>query len=196
MFTGIVEMKGRVVNRRRSEGGMRLEVEAPGLHLGIGDSIAVNGVCLTAVESEEGRFSADVVLETLALTNLGDVDAGGFVNLERPMVAGGRFDGHIVQGHIDGVGAVAAVEAEGDGKRIRIELPEQLARYVAYKGSVAVDGVSLTVASVDDGTFEIALIPHTLAVTTLGDARRGSRLNLEVDVIAKYVERMMSRDDK
>ncbi len=195
MFTGIVEMMGRIADTQRSEGGMRLEVEAPGIELGVGDSIAVNGVCLTSVQSEEGRFAADMVLETLSLTNLGDVGVGSFVNLERPMPADGRFDGHIVQGHVDGVGTVLALEPEGDGKRIRIEMPDDLARYVAHKGSIAVDGVSLTVAGVEGTMFEIALIPHTLAVTTLGRCLPGDRLNLEVDVIAKYVERMMIGSD-
>jgi riboflavin synthase len=191
MFTGIVETMGEVATADRSPGGMRMAVRAPGLELGIGDSIAVNGVCLTAVAVDAGGFEADVVLETLARTNLGGVAVGTGVNLERPMPATGRFDGHVVQGHIDGVGTVVSVEVEGDGKRIRIRAPRELSRYVAEKGSIAVDGVSLTVAQVEGDEFAIALIPHTLDVTTLGVRTSGSIVNLEVDVIAKYVERMM-----
>ena len=192
MFTGIVETMGEVTIADRSEGGMRMCIRVPDLNLSIGDSVAVNGVCLTAVSVDQAGFEADLVLETLARTNLGDTEAGDRVNLERPMPADGRFDGHIVQGHIDGVGEVAAVTPEGEGKRIAIRMPHELSRYVAEKGSVAVDGVSLTVAAVDEHQFEIALIPHTLAVTTLGVREPGSKVNLEVDVIAKYVERMMS----
>ncbi|MDH5373895.1 MAG: riboflavin synthase [Acidimicrobiia bacterium] len=192
MFTGIVEAMGHVVGAVKSEGKMRLSVAAPDLNLAVGDSIAVNGVCLTAVEVHDGGLDADVVLETLAKTNLGDLDIGTPVNLERPLPANGRFDGHIVQGHVDGVGVVVAVDREGDGSRMRIGSPPELSRYVAVKGSIAVDGVSLTVAAVDQDEFEIALIPHTLDVTTLGIRKPGSRVNLEVDVIAKYVERMMT----
>jgi len=195
MFTGIVETMGEVTAAERSDGGMRMRVTVPDLNLAIGDSVAVNGVCLTAVSVDESGFEADLVLETLARTNLGETTTGDRVNLERPMPADGRFDGHIVQGHIDGVGQVVRVMSEGEGKRITIRAPQELSRYVAEKGSVAVDGVSLTVAAVDDDQFEIALIPHTLAVTTLGVREPGSSVNLEVDVIAKYVERMMLRGD-
>lgn len=195
MFTGIVETMGTVAVAARSAGAMRISIDVPGMGLGIGDSIAVNGVCLTAVESRSGGFDADVVLETLARTNLGEVDVGTKVNLERPMQADGRFDGHVVQGHVDGVGVVVGVDPEGDGKRITVRVPDDLSKYVAEKGSIAVDGVSLTIAAVADNEFEIALIPHTLAVTTLGMRLPGSRVNLEVDVIAKYVERMMRREN-
>lgn len=191
MFTGIVETMGDVIAAERSDGGMRMHVRVPGLNLSIGDSVAVNGVCLTAVAVDGSGFEADLVLETLARTNLGETKTGDRVNLERPMPANGRFDGHIVQGHIDGVGEVVKVTPEGEGRRMSIRAPQELSRYVAEKGSVAVDGVSLTVAAVDDHEFEIALIPHTLAVTTLGVRDPGSKVNLEVDVIAKYVERMM-----
>ena len=183
MFTGIVETMGEVTTADRSDGGMRMRVRVPDFNLSIGDSVAVNGVCLTAVAVDESGFGAR--------TNLGETTTGDRVNLERPMPADGRFDGHIVQGHIDGVGQVVKVMPEGEGKRITIRAPQELSRYVAEKGSVAVDGVSLTVAAVDDDQFEIALIPHTLAVTTLGVRDSGSMVNLEVDVIAKYVERMM-----
>lgn len=192
MFTGIVERMGTVAAADRSEGGMRVEIGAEDLGLRIGDSIAVNGVCLTAVETHSHGFAADLVLETLARTNLGELEPGSGVNLERPMRADGRFDGHIVQGHVDGIGIVLGVDREGDGKRISIQVPPGLSKYVAEKGSIAVDGVSLTVAATNDDEFEIALIPHTLIATTLGGRAPGSRVNLEVDVIAKYVERMMS----
>jgi riboflavin synthase len=194
MFTGIIETMGRVRSAVRSEGSLRVSLEAPGLELHVGDSIAVNGVCLTAVEVHPGGFDADVVPETIARTNLSGLATGSDVNLERPVPADGRFDGHIVQGHVDGVGEVIAVEPEGDGKRIRVRPPRQLARYIAVKGSIAIDGVSLTVAAVDGDDFEVALIPHTLDLTTLGRRPAGSTVNLEVDVIAKYVERMMAGD--
>jgi riboflavin synthase len=192
MFTGIIETMGRVEAAGKSEGGMRLSVGAPGLALKTGDSIAVNGVCLTAVDARDGGFDADVVLETLSKTNLGELDIGTGVNLERPMAADGRFDGHIVQGHVDGVGQIVSVEEEGDGKRIRVRSPRNLSKYIASKGSISVDGISLTVAAVAGDEFEVAIIPHTLDNTTLGIRTPGSRVNLEVDVIAKYVERMMS----
>ncbi len=192
MFTGIVESLGHVAATARSDGGMRISVAGPDLDLKVGDSIAVNGVCLTAIESRPDGFDAYVVLETLAKSNLGELQPDSIVNLERPMLADGRFDGHMVQGHVDGVGVVVAVEPEGGGKRIRVQAPTELSRYIAVKGSIAVDGVSLTVAAAGGDEFEIALIPHTLEVTTLGVRPPGSRVNLEVDVIAKYVERMMS----
>lgn len=195
MFTGIVERMGVVARADRSDTGMRFAVTADGLALEVGDSIAVNGVCLTAVAVHEGGFEADVVLETLALTNLGVLEIDDGVNLERPMAADGRFDGHIVQGHVDGVGEVTAVEPEGDGRRITVRAPAELARYIAHKGSISVDGISLTVASVADTEFSIALIPHTLEVTNMGSRSPGDRVNLEVDVIAKYVERMMEKDN-
>lgn len=191
MFTGIVESMGRVVAATRGEGSMTIAVTAPDLNLKVGDSIAVNGVCLTAVNVRDDGFDADVVLETLAKTNLGDLDSDDRINLERPMPADGRFDGHVVQGHVDGIGEVTDVLPEGDGKRIRVRVPHRLSKYVAEKGSIAVDGVSLTVAAVEGDDFEIALIPHTLDVTTLGVRSVGSSVNLEVDVIAKYVERML-----
>ena len=191
MFTGIVEKMGSVVAANRSEGSMRMSIAALDLHLKIGDSIAVNGVCLTAIGVRSDGFDADVVLETLARTNLGELEPSSRVNLERPMPADGRFDGHVVQGHVDGVGVVVSVQQEGDGQRIRVRSPHDLSKYVAEKGSIAMDGVSLTVAAVEDDEFEVALIPHTLDVTTLGLGTPGSRINLEVDVIAKYVERMM-----
>lgn len=198
MFTGIVEDLGTVTGVEPSAAGRRLTVAAGDVLRGleVGDSIAVNGVCLTAVVVEGGRFTVDVVHESLARSNLGDLAAGARVDLERPLAAGGRLDGHIVQGHVDGVGTVASVTAEGDSMRMRVSVPAVLGRYLVEKGSVAVDGVSLTVTAVapvgDAGQwFEVALIPHTLDVTVLGHRHPGDRVNLEVDVLAKYVERLM-----
>jgi riboflavin synthase len=170
-------------------------LEAGDLAIGleVGDSIAVNGVCLTAVEVGPAGVTADVVAETLRRSNLGSVQTGDRVNLERPMRADGRFDGHIVQGHVDATGEVATVVPEGEGWLVRIAAPPEGLRYVVEKGSITVDGVSLTVTSVDADGFEVALIPHTLSVTTLGLLRPGDRVNLEFDVLAKYVERLLER---
>jgi len=192
MFTGIIERLSDVVEVAATPAGRRIMVEAgfdPVLE--IGASIAVNGVCLTVVERTGSRVSFDAVAETLHRSNLGDVQAGHRVNLERPMAAAGRFDGHIVQGHVDGCGTLVARTPEGDSERLRVELPGGLARYVVEKGSITVDGVSLTVTAVGEGWFEFVLIPHTIAVTTLGDRAVGDQVNLEVDVIAKYVERLV-----
>jgi riboflavin synthase len=200
MFTGIVEGTGTVVTpvRPRADGGAaRLEVDAPWLagELAVGDSVAVDGCCLTVVASGSTRFAADVVAETLRRTALGRLTAGARVNLERPLALGGRLDGHLVQGHVDGVGRVLdprpAPPVDQAGREVRVELPEELARYVVEKGSIAVDGVSLTVAGVGRGWFAVALVPHTLATTTLGDRAPGDPVHLEVDVVAKYVERLV-----
>lgn len=196
MFTGIVTGLGTVTGVEETETGRRLHIEeaAALAEMAVGESVAVNGVCLTAVDVAPGAVSVEVVQESLDRSNLGDLRNGGRVDLERPMSANGRFDGHIVQGHVDGVGVVSSIVQEGEAVRMRIELPERLARYVVEKGSITVDGVSLTVTAV--GTelttwFEIVLIPHTLEVTVLGLRGVGDRVNLEVDVIAKYVERLM-----
>jgi riboflavin synthase len=195
MFTGIVESLGTVRRITEVDGGRRLVLDAGGLAVGlnVGDSIAVNGVCLTAVEAGRDGVTADVVAETLRRSNLGSVREGDPVNLERPMRADGRFDGHIVQGHVDATGEVASVVAEGESRLIRIAAPPDGLRYVVEKGSITVDGVSLTVTSADADSFEVALIPHTLSVTTLGFRRPGDRVNLEFDVLAKYVERLLER---
>jgi riboflavin synthase len=192
MFTGIVERLVDVVAVEPTPAGRRLVIdsgyeEAPS----IGDSIAVNGVCLTVVESVDGRIAFDVVTESLDRSNLGALEAGSRVNLERPMSAAGRFDGHVVQGHVDGRGTVVSRTSEGDADRLRVELPSDLARYVVEKGSITVDGVSLTVTAIGEDWFEFVLIPHTLDVTTLGKRGIGEHVNLEVDVIAKYVERLL-----
>jgi len=199
MFTGIVSEMGSLVSVEATDGGAVFAVNAPVTCNGltIGDSIAVNGVCLTAIAVDRDRFTVEAIAETLQRTNLGDLGSGSFVDLERPVEAtGGRFDGHVVQGHVDGVGTVTHIDSEGSSKRFRITSPPALARYLVEKGSVTVDGVSLTitaVSSVDDEEpwFEIALIPHTLDVTVLGHKDVGDRANLEADILAKYVERLM-----
>ena len=190
MFTGIVEERGRV-----RAAGRRLEVEAKTVtdDAEIGASIAVSGVCLTVAERDEAVLAFDLADETLSRTTLGALREGDAVNLERPVTLLQRLGGHLVQGHVDGVGRVESIEEQAGGATMRIALDEALARYVVEKGSVTVDGVSLTVAAVEDGAFTVALVPHTLAVTTLGDLRPGDGVNLEVDVLAKYVERLMGR---
>jgi riboflavin synthase len=194
MFTGIVEHRGSIVSVERGDGSMRLVVDpGPITGIPIGGSIAVNGVCLTAVDAPEGQIAFDLVAETLDRSTLGRLQPGDPVNLERPMPANGRFDGHIVQGHVDGVGEIQAVEPDGEGKRMRVRVPDDLARYLVEKGSVTIDGVSLTVAAVEGREVEIALIPHSLEVTTLGLRTVGEKVNLEVDVLAKYVEKLLRR---
>lgn len=193
MFTGIVECMGTVAEAVDAGGKRRFIVEAGSLAAGlkVGDSVAVNGVCLTVVEAAAERFWVEAVEETLARSNLGDLLAGSAVNLERPMRADGRFDGHLVQGHVDGVGVVRSITSEGASFRVWVDVPAGLLRYLAEKGSVTVDGVSLTVSAVDATGCEVVLIPHTLEVTLFGTRRPGDRVNLEVDVVAKYVERLL-----
>lgn len=193
MFTGIISERGRVAEVASGDDGSALTIAAPATSasLTVGGSVAVAGVCLTAVEVGGDAFEVDIVAETLARTTLGALRPGDEVNLESPMEASGRFDGHIVQGHVDGVGEVLSVAPEGDGVRVAIAVPDRLARYVVEKGSLCVDGVSLTVAGVEGSIASVALIPHTLEVTTLGRLNPGRMVNLEVDVIAKYVERMV-----
>lgn len=193
MFTGIVAEVGRVTRCEQTDRGRRLMIEAPGIteDLEVGDSVAVNGICLTAVAVEHPGFQMEAVAETLSRTNLGEAMEGSSVNLERPVRLGGRLDGHVVQGHIDGVGVVLGVQPEGDSRRVALSVPEELERYLVYKGSVAVDGVALTVTAVTGGSFEVALIPHTLASTTLGSWKVGDRANIEVDILAKYVEKLL-----
>ncbi|HEX3811481.1 MAG TPA: riboflavin synthase [Mycobacteriales bacterium] len=198
MFTGIVEELGEALTLENRGGAAILSVAAPVVATGArdGDSIAVNGVCLTVIDSDGSSFRADVMAETLRRSNIGSLEPGHPVNLERPVPAGGRLGGHIVQGHVDGVGRFAARE-HGDGwDTVRIELPRELSRYVAEKGSIAVDGVSLTVIEVTDSDFSIGLIPTTLARTTLGIRQVGDPVNLEVDVLAKYTERLLVGADR
>jgi riboflavin synthase len=189
VFTGIVEERGEVVAVEPLPDGARLTVAGPlvSSDAQLGDSIAVNGVCLTVVETSGGRFTVDVVRETLRRSSLDKVQAGDRVNLERAVAVGQRFGGHIVQGHVDGTGVLRARDGSG---LTRFGMPEQLARFVVEKGSIAVDGVSLTVAEVGDDWFSVALIPTTLDVTTLGEREPGDPVNLEVDVMAKYVQRL------
>ncbi len=194
MFTGLVAGTGTVESLERDGGGMRLRVrsELAG-ELSAGDSIAVNGVCLTAVEPDATGFSADVMSETLRRSSLGPLTSGDAVNLELPLRAGDRLGGHVVQGHVDGVGTVDSVRDEGFSRVVRVSAPAETLRYVVEKGSIAVDGVSLTVSAVDGEAFEVSLIPETLERTTLGEAEPGRMLNLEVDVLAKYVEKLAVR---
>src|SRR4051812_24175205 len=193
MFAGIVREQGRVAAIEGDDTGVRLRVEAPRTapDVAIGDSVAVSGVCLTVVATENAELSFDAVPETLDRTSLGRLAAGDAVNIEPALRAGEPLGGHVVQGHVDGMGTVRSVEPEGDGKRIWIDAPRDIVRYCIEKGSVAVDGVSLTVAALDDSGFAVALIPHTLAETTLGALASGDTVNLEVDVLAKYVERLL-----
>lgn len=192
MFTGIVEERGVVGALDAAGGAARLEVRCEVVTEGaqVGESIAVNGCCVTITELTRTGFAADLMGETLARTALGDAQAGGGVNLERALRPVDRLGGHLVQGHVDGVTTIRSVLQQGEQTTMEIALPAELARYVAEKGSVAVDGVSLTVARVDDDSFAVGVIPHTLAVTTLGERQRGDRVNIEVDVLAKYVARL------
>jgi riboflavin synthase len=175
-------------------GGRRIRVHAPAAaaEAAIGDSVAVNGVCLTAVAAEDGALVFDAVPETLGRSSLTALEPGATVNVEPALRAGDPVGGHFVQGHVDGVGEVRALEPEGEGKRLVLAVPPELERLCAEKGSLAVDGVSLTVAAVRPGAVEIALVPHTLAATTLADRRPGDRVNVEADVLAKHVERLLS----
>jgi riboflavin synthase len=192
MFTGLIEAVGTVTRLEARPLGRWLEFEASGLDdLAIGDSIAVNGCCLTAVAIEGSCFAAEAVPETLARTTVGDLQRGSLVNLERALRMGDRLGGHMVQGHVDGVTTVLTVAAEGAGRRVRFGLPEPLAAFVVEKGSVAVDGISLTIAQCEPRAFEVAIIPHTLEHTIARAYRAGTRVNLEVDLVARYVVRMV-----
>lgn len=194
MFTGIVEGVGRLVARVPRGGDVRLDVAVgtlPFEGVRTGESIAVNGVCLTVVAFDAASFRADVSNETLALTTLGGLAGGAALNLERAMRPDDRLGGHLVSGHVDGIGRVERVEADARAQRWRFSAPPGVLRYVAKKGSIAVDGVSLTVNAVDDAGFEVALIPHTVANTAFASVAVGDAVNLEVDLVARYVERLM-----
>lgn len=195
MFTGIIEELGSIRKIAPAKDGARIEIAARLTleNARIGDSIAVNGVCLTVVELTTDSFFADASAETLARTSLAQARNGARVNLERPLTPSARMGGHIVQGHVDGRGSFLAARGSGDGWVVRIGFPESLARYIVEKGSIAIDGISLTVAALGDDWLEIAIIPHTWKATNLSELKPGAIVNLEVDVIAKYVERMMSR---
>ena len=193
MFTGIVRELGRVASVEEDDHALRLEIDAPetASQLAIGDSVSIGGCCLTATTVVNGSFSVTAVPESLGRTTLARLTPGAEVNLETAARAGDPLGGHYVQGHVDGVGRVRSVEPEGDGRRTWIDVPPDLLRYCVEKGSVAVDGVSLTIAALDDQGFALALVPHTLAETTLGALGPGDQVNLEADVLAKYVERLV-----
>jgi len=194
VFTGIIEELGSVRAIDRRDGGARLEIGASKVlaDARAGDSIAVNGCCLTVVDRGDGWWAADAVIETLERTALGSLERDDPVNLERPLRLSDHLGGHLVQGHVDAVGHVAARTPLADGStRFTFSAPPDALRYVVEKGSVAVDGISLTVAALGDDSFDVAVIPHTLAVTTLGHKERGAAVNLEADLIAKYVERLL-----
>jgi riboflavin synthase len=194
MFTGIVEEMGSVKALRREAGAARLAIAASTVlgNTAIGDSISVNGVCLTVVEMGADAFTADVAVETLSVTNLGELKAGARVNLERALQLSARIGGHLVSGHVDAVGRIRSRREEGSGWRIFFDAPDSVLRYVIKKGSIAIDGISLTVADVDRTGFSIAMIPHTAKLTTLGFKTAGDGVNLETDIIGKYVERLLS----
>lgn len=194
MFTGLVESPGRFSRFVDTPGGRHLHLEAPGLagDVRIGDSVAVNGCCLTVAEIAGARLRFDLLHETLARTNLGALAAGARVNLERALAANARLDGHFVQGHIDGTSEVTAIREQGPDLGLAFELPPGQARYLVAKGSIAINGVSLTVAELAPDHFTVWIIPHTRAETNLGDLRTGDRVNLEFDLLAKYVERLLA----
>jgi riboflavin synthase len=196
MFTGIVRELGTVVSAVDRGVGRVLAIHAPGTAstTDVGDSVAVNGCCLTAETVDGARITFHVVSETLARTTLGRLEADDKVNLEAALRAGEPLGGHYVQGHVDGVGRVQSVEAEGEGLRVFVEAPDDVLRYCVEKGSVTIDGVSLTIAEVASDAFAVALVPHTLEATTLSELEPGQEVNLEADVLAKYVERSLSWD--
>lgn len=196
MFSGLVQAVGRIARIDKREGGVRLAIHAVRLGMddvAIGDSIAVNGACLTVVTKTTSGFEADVSGETLACTV--GLDAAGEVNLEKSLRLSDRLGGHLVTGHVDGVGEVLVFQKSGDNLLLRVKAPAELSRYIARKGSITIQGVSLTVNAVDDVEFEVNLIPHTLSATTLKHLRAGMKVNLEVDLIARYVERMLKASD-
>jgi riboflavin synthase len=192
VFTGLIQDVGTVEAIKRGEDGARIRIRTRlTKDIADGDSVAVNGVCLTATRVGDGAFDTEAMNQTLTVTALGDLETGGKVNLELAMRVSDRLGGHIVQGHVDGVGEVAGVDDDGFARRLRVQLPQELRRYVIDKGSIALDGVSLTVAALGDGWAEVSLIPETLERTNLGEAEEGGRVNVECDPIAKYVERLM-----
>jgi riboflavin synthase len=195
MFTGIIGELGQVEAVESSAEGARLRIRAELVsELGEGDSVSVNGACLTAASVTSGAFEADVMHQTLELTTLGELEAGAGVNLELPLRASDRLGGHVVQGHVDGTGSVREVTDDGFAKRLRVKLPENLLPYVVEHGSITIEGVSLTVAGLADPELEVSLIPETLERTTLGRLRPGDRVNVECDVLARYVRRQLSAD--
>jgi riboflavin synthase len=197
MFTGIISAVGKIVQLEERQGDKRLNINTGNLGLDdvrLGDSIACNGVCLTAVEITEQGFIADVSVETLSLTTVGNWDMGSPINLEKAMQASDRFGGHIVSGHVDGIGEVISLHEDARSWRFRMRAPAELARYIAHKGSITVDGISLTVNHVDGAEFELNIVPHTMVNTIMGHYQQGTKVNLEVDLIARYLERLSSVD--
>ena len=199
MFTGIIQSVGRVAAAEPRGGDLHLVIEARDLvtrlsaeRVATGESIAVNGVCLTVLDPQDGHFSADVSRETLTLTTTGQLQVGDPVNLEAALRAGDPLGGHLMSGHVDGIAQVLSVAQDARSLRVEVQLPEALARFVAPKGSIGLDGVSLTVNAVDGARFGVNLIPHTVAATTFGRLRAGSQLNLEVDQMARYLERLLA----
>jgi riboflavin synthase len=193
MFTGIIEQLGKVEKLEVTSGGARLTVRAPEVapSLAVSNSIAVNGCCLTVVSHDAERFSADLSGETLRCTSFGELKPGSIVNLERPLTAGKEFGGHFVQGHVDGIGRVVHLKPEGENWWLAVRVPDEIGRYVAMKGSIAVDGISLTIAGWRDAVAEMAVIPYTYAQTNLRERTPGDAVNLESDILAKYVERLL-----
>jgi len=193
MFTGLVESMGKCASLQAEGEGRRLVIEASmfGNDIALGESIAINGVCLTVVEKTLGRADFQLAPETLRKSNLGNLTIGSLVNLERALRMGDRLGGHWVQGHVDGVGSLLKREKDGDWEKFIFQMPTTLSRYLVAKGSITINGVSLTVVEVSTDTFSVALIPHTLAITNLGVLREGDPVNLEVDILAKYVERLI-----
>lgn len=193
MFTGLIEEMGTVVEMERGVRSAQISISVPSVHIGskIGDSMAVDGCCLTIIAVNEDTLQFEAVPETLDRTSLGKLRSGDLVNMERPLAADARLGGHFVQGHIDGVGVISKLTPEENALIMEIEAPEKLLRYIVEKGSIAVDGVSLTAAAVSKGSFTVWLIPHTLSVTTLGIRCTGSNVNLECDILGKYVEKFL-----
>ncbi len=196
MFTGIIQALGEISARESREGDLRLQIRSADLSLegvSVGDSIAVEGVCLTVTSLARDGFSADVSRETLTLTTLGDKQVGAEVNLEKALTLGQSLGGHLVSGHVDGLGRLLSRRQDGRSERFEFEAPQELARYIARKGSICVNGISLTVNEVAGASFGVNLVPHTLSVTTMGRLQPGDRVNLEVDQIARYLERLLDR---
>ncbi len=197
MFTGIVEKTGKVLELAEAGGDVRIRVDAPGMgleHSREGDSIAVSGVCLTMLQPQASGFVADVSAETLQLTTLGEMAIGSRVNLELALTLADRLGGHLVSGHVDGLGSLVSRTPDGRAERLEFELPAELARYVAKKGSICINGVSLTVNETQGRRFAVCLIPHTLEITTLGELKPGDAVNIEVDLVARYLERLSNHE--
>ena len=195
MFTGIIETVGEVVAKELREGDVKLTLKADESYLEavmLGDSIACNGVCLTVVDRTSNQFMLDVSVETLSLTTIGDWDVGSKVNLEQAMIASSRFGGHIVSGHIDRIGEIIDITEDARSWRMTVRVPKNIRQYIAKKGSISVDGVSLTINSVEDNEFSVNIVPHTFSHTIIGDYKLNQKVNIEIDTIARYVERLVS----